>query len=239
MIVDISLSSFSGGCDDIGDFGFDTSNKISGTYVIDFSETNGCGNYRQFSATNSDRSPNFFNGTGWHRVVLDISFIPESGLAAVSLVADFPDFSGEHYATIRTFQRSYYPVAIAKGSQEQRYDASENISLSTSGKKCLVQREQDFDGTEVPSGCYSDPMNWKFTSNVVWTQGRGIADVDGQVADATRANIDCSNSMCPQPGVFDLNNLPLRRSFWFPCKRLPACASRSDLKNATINIRFQ
>jgi hypothetical protein len=229
MIVDVSLSPFSGGCDDRGNSGFDACAKINGSYVFDLSENGGCTNGNSFRVANSDVS--LF-------VDLSISFVPSAGLASVSLSSGFSRnvVSATSILTNRNFVKSYHPVPVQKSSQERQYDLLLGDSPS---KQCLVYRQQDFDGSETPNGCYSDPMNWKFTSSVTWTQGFGLSDIDGQVQDASRAGGVCGGSMCPNPGVGNPANLLIGLGYWHPCTFLPGCYARCDVRNATINIRFQ
>ena len=240
MIVDVSLSPFSGGCDNRGNYGFDACAKVSGSYVFDLSEKGGCSNTKSFSATNVKPDPDYPNTVvaGEIIVALDINFAPESGQSIVSLTSGFKRsvVSADAFNTNRIVVKSYNPVPPSKSSQEASYDLLLGNSPS---KKCLVHREQDFNGSEKPDGCYSDPMNWKFTSSVTYTLGYGLSDVDGQVQDASRAGDVCGGSMCPNPGSPHPANMLIGLGFWSPCTFLPACSSRCDVRNATINVRFQ
>jgi len=240
MIVDVSLSPFSGGCDNRGPYGFDNCNRLDGTYVIDLADTNGCSSGKQFRSYQLETA---------HEVLLGLSFAPDAGIASATLSASFlssNSVSTVVYRTTKNVQKSFYPVGVPRSPNEREYDNYESAGeLSTAAKKCLVVRTQSFSGNEQPSGCYSDPQNWNFESEVTFTSGYTRYDVDGEVGaamSAMRKGYDCSSSMCASPGTwnpfYEIFNYQWVGS-WQPCSFLPACSARCDIKGSTLNIRFQ
>jgi len=283
MIVDFQLSPFAGGCDSFSGAQpvFDNCGKLNGSYVLDISSDGGCGvssnQYtflpsRSFSYDNWPVWPDTVEGYSSHLVRLNVTFSPGAGLAQVSITAGYePSLTyGTQIGaqtTYRTFQKSYHPTGVPKNRLETNLDSIENkligdvgpgVYLTTAAKKCILSRVENFNGTEKPSGCYSDPLNWIFTSDVTYmTNSRySFMSNSGDLVDTAMRyqQYNCDSSMCPKPsagGSYTAANDIYGRRNWIwhwndldaggnlTCSALPACVSRCDVKNATINIRFQ